>query len=145
MTKFCVFGCVIVSSLVLSSNNLFVFANAQSNFERMEEAAAMQVTRVPLFHSELGREDNKTEFLNKQKSVKTADTVTPKPSTKDDRLYFELPEWFKGINTSASTPATTTTPSTPARINTELVSYETSMELINNNNTITVNGEYDFR
>lgn len=101
---------------------------------------------VIVFANALVHVVNETELSNNRNPVSTGATVTPMPLIKDDRLYFELPQWFKSINTSAPTPTTPTPPSVPARarINTGFDARDsTSMEPINN--TITFDGEYDFR
>lgn len=105
--------CVSVSSLVLY--------NSCTRGDRIDEAAAGD---IPLPHSRFARDTDRTET----KSVQTATAVPSEQRHHDDRLYFEIPDWFKSINIHEE--------STPDRLNTNTDTDDASF---------TVDGAYKFR
>lgn len=129
ITNLCLFGCIIVPSLLVLNNFVFVLAIAKSNANQM--IAANGVGSLP--HWRLARDTHQTKIANISKPVQTATALTPEQRARDDRLYFELPDWFVGINDT----------DTPTRLNTDTVTNAKSSSKLSN--AITVGGAYNFR
>lgn len=128
----CWFGCVIVSSLVVLNNFVLVFAIAKSNVNQLN--AANGVTSLP--HWRLARDVHQTDIANIPNPAEISIAVTPERRVRDDRLYFELPDWFKSINDT----------DTPSRLNTDTVTDAPLRSSSSKpNNSITVGGAYNFR
>lgn len=90
----CSFGCVILSSLTLLNNNVFVFAVAKSNVNRVNDAAAEQDASASLSQwRHVRHDDDRTKILAMMDTDDTTDTdaVTSKHRLFDDRIVFDGP------------------------------------------------------
>lgn len=103
-TNLCLFGCVIVSSIVLLNNSVLIFANAKSNVNRLHEATVGRDAGASLPHRRYARDDNdRTKILAMMEADETTTAVTSKQRLNDDRLIFDPPAGFGG--TTATTAA----------------------------------------
>lgn len=117
---------------MLLNNFVVVFAifNRNSNVIRIE--ATTKDSTLISDRLELSNNNNTT-----QSSVQMSTTVKSMERNHDDRLYFELPQWFKRLNKTKSVEIET--PTIPDRLDTDDHTDETAI------NTITVDDTYTFR
>lgn len=127
------FGCVTVLALaLLLDNNVFVFANAKSNVNRMHAAAVERDVDASLSHSQHARDDDDRAKVEAMMSAdETADAASAMQRYNDDRLIFDAPIGFRE-------PTTTARPFRPIA---DASSIKTNATM---QNTLEVDGDYTF-
>lgn len=132
ITNSCVFGCVTVASLMLLNNIVVVFAIFNRNSNVIRSKATIEDSTLISDRLELSNNNTTTQ----SSSVQMSTTVKSMEQDHDDRLYFELPQWFKRLN---KTKSVIETPAIPGRLDTDDTTDQIAI------NTITVDDTYTFR
>lgn len=109
ITNLCLFGCVILSSLVLLNNSIMVFANAKPNVNRMNDATVGQVAGASLPQwrrddTDDDDNDDRTKILAMMDADETTTAAAPKQRLHDDRLVFVRPSVYRETTTTTGRP-----------------------------------------
>lgn len=129
ITSLSVFGCV---TLALLNNNVFVFANAKTNVNRMHAAAVERDVDATLPHSRHARDDDDRAKVEAMINAdETVDAASSMQRYNDDRLIFDAPIGFRE-------PTTTVRPFRPIADGGPIKTNATMQ------NALEVDGDYTF-